>query len=114
MKFLISMADVEDEWDSLPQAERERVGACHVAFQRELGSRYIGCWGARPSDEARTIRRHADLGGFSVTIGPMTPTKEPLGGFYIIEAESMDEAIEWAKKGRFRPGPNEVRQLRED
>jgi hypothetical protein len=113
MKFLISMADVEDEWDSLPQAERERVGACHVAFQRELGARHLGCWGARPSSEARTVRRHAD-GGFSVTNGTMTPTKEPLGGFCIIEAASMDEAIEWAKKGRFRPGPNEVRQLRED
>jgi hypothetical protein len=113
MKFLIPMADVEDEWDSLPQAERERVGACHVAFQRELGARYLGCWGARPSGEARTVRRHGD-GGFSVTNGTMTPTKEPLGGFDIIEADSMDEAIEWAKNGRFRPGPNEVRQLRED
>ena len=113
MKFLISMADVEDEWDSLPQAERDRIGGCHEGFIRALGDRYLGCWGACPSDEARTIRRHAD-GGFSVTIGTMTPTKEPLGGFYIIEAASMDEAIEWAKKGRFRPGPNEVRQLRED
>ncbi len=113
MKFLISMADVEDEWDALPQAERERVGACHVTFQRELGARQLGCWGARPSSEARTVRRHAD-GGFSVTSGTMTPTKEPLGGFYIIEAESMDEAIEWAKKGRFRAGANEVRELRED
>jgi hypothetical protein len=49
VKFLISMADVEDEWDSLSQAERERVGACHVAFQRELGARYIGCWAASTS-----------------------------------------------------------------
>jgi hypothetical protein len=112
MKFLISMADVEDEWDSLPDAEQERIGACHEAFIRVLGSRYIGCWGARPSSEARTVRRHAD-GTFSVTNGTMTPTKEPLGGFYLIEAESMDEAIGWAKKGRFRAGPNEVRELRE-
>jgi hypothetical protein len=112
MKFLISMADVEDEWDSLPQAERERVGACHEAFIRDLGDRYIGCWGARPSGEARTVRLHAD-GAFSVTNGPMTPTKEPMGGFYIIEAESMAEALEWAKKGRFRAGGNEVRELRE-
>ena len=49
-----------------------------------------------------------------MTSGTMMPATDPLGGFYIIEAESMDEAIEWAKKGRFRPGPNEVRQLRED
>jgi hypothetical protein len=56
------------------------------------------------------------LGGFVPRLrvnGPMTPTKEPLGGFYIIEAASMEEAVEWAKQGRFRPGPNEVRELRE-
>ncbi len=112
MKFLISMADVEDERDSLPQAERDRIDACHEAFIRDLGDRYLGYWGARPSYEARTVRRSAD-GKFSVTSGTMTPTKEPLGGFYIIEAASMEEAIEWAKKGRFRTGPNEVRELRE-
>ena len=113
MKFLISMADVEDEWDTLGPEERERVGRCHDEFQKALGPRWLGCWGARPSTEARTVRLCAD-GRFEVTPGPMNPTKEPLGGFYLIEAESMEEAIEWAKKGRFRPGPNEVRQLREE
>ncbi|MCH7868534.1 MAG: hypothetical protein IH881_12640 [Myxococcales bacterium] len=44
----------------------------------------------------------------------MTPSKEPTGGFYIIEVESMNEAVEWAKRGRFRPGANEVRELRDD
>lgn len=112
MKFLISMSDVEDEWDTLPAEERERVGACHAEFERQLGARYVCCYGMRPSGEAKTVRLHAD-GRFSVTNGPATPSKEPLGGFYVIEAESMDEALEWAKKGRFRPGPNEVREIRE-
>jgi hypothetical protein len=107
------MADVEDEWDSLPPAEQERIAACHEAFIAALGDRYLCCYGARPSGEARTVRLRAD-GRFEVTPGPMTATKEPLGGFYLIEAESMEEAIEWAKRGRFRPGPNEVRPLRED
>ena len=113
MRFLISMADVEDEWDALPRAEQERVGARHGEFQKALGTRYVCCYGARPSDEARTVRLRAD-GTFDVSSGTMTPTKEPLGGFYIIEADSMEEAIEWAKQGRFRPGPNEVRQLRDE
>jgi hypothetical protein len=113
VKFLISMADVEDEWDSLPREEQERIGARHAEFQKALGSRYVCCYGARPSGEARTVRLQAD-GCFSVSPGPMTATKEPMGGFYVIEVESMEEAVEWARRGRFRPGPNEVRQLRED
>lgn len=64
----------------------------------------------RPSAEAQTVQLHAD-GRFSLANAPMTASKEPPGGFYVIEAESMEEAIEWAKKGRFRPGPNGVREL---
>jgi len=112
MKFLISMSDVEDEWEGLPPAERERVDRCHEAFIRELGPRYLGCHGLHPSAEAKTVRLHAD-GRTSVCDGLATPSKEPVGGFYLIEAASMEEAVEWARKGRFRPGPNEVRQIRE-
>jgi len=112
MKFLISMSDVEDEWDGLPAEEQERIGRCHDELIRALGDRYVCCYGMRPSAEATTVRLHAD-GRYSVTKGPTTPTKEPLGGFYVIEAASHEEAVEWAKKGRFRPGPNEVREIRE-
>jgi hypothetical protein len=66
----------------------------------------------RPSSEAKTVRLRAD-GAFSATDGPMTESRQPVGGFYIIEADSMEEAVEWAKRGRFRPGPNEVREIRE-
>jgi hypothetical protein len=113
MKFLISMADVEDEWDGLPAEERARIGERHAEFQRALGDRYVCCYGMRPSTEARTVRLRAD-GQISVTPGQATPTKEPVGGFYVIEADSMEEAVEWAKRGRFRPGPNEVREIREE
>jgi hypothetical protein len=112
MKFLIAMSDVEDEWDTLPAEEQERVARCHDDFQRALGDRYVCCYGMRPSGEARTVRLHAD-GRSSVTAGPLAETKEPLGGFYVIEAESLEEAVEWARKGRFRPGPNEVRAIRD-
>ena len=60
MKFLISMSDVEDEWDTLPQEEQERIGERHTEFQRELGGRHVCCYGMRPSAEAKTVRLHAD------------------------------------------------------
>jgi hypothetical protein len=112
VKFLISMSDVEDEWETLPAAEQERIMGRHDELIRELGDRYVCCYGMRASREAKTVRMHAD-GKLTVTDGLATPTKEPLGGFYVIEAASMAEAVEWAKKGRFRPGPNEVREIRE-
>jgi hypothetical protein len=34
-----------------------------------------------------------------VTDGPYTETKEHMGGFWILEAADMDEALAWARKG---------------
>lgn len=112
MKFLISMSDVEDEWETLTRDEQERIARRHEEFERELGDRYVCCYGMKPSGQAKTVRLHAD-GRLTVTSAPLLASKEPVGGFYVIEADSLEEAVEWAKKGRFRPGPNEVREIRD-
>ena len=47
-----------------------------------------------------------------VTDGPFAETKEQLGGYYLIEAETIDEAIEWAARiPRRRNGSIEVRPV---
>jgi hypothetical protein len=52
------------------------------------------------------------VGGQLVTDGPFAETKEQLGGYYLIEVESMDEALEWAAKlPSARYGSIEVRPL---
>jgi len=59
------------------------------------------------------VRRSSD-GRISITDGPYAESKEIVGGFYIIEAASLDEAVSWAKRSRFITGWNEVRPLAED
>ncbi len=56
----------------------------------------------RPDGEASRIRLKA--GQRQVTDGPFTETKEVLGGFYLIDCDSMKEAVEWAKKIPLREG----------
>jgi len=52
--------------------------------------------GLRPTAEGRRVRqRH---GVISTTDGPFTETKEVIGGFAIVEAKSLDEAIEYTKR----------------
>jgi hypothetical protein len=46
-----------------------------------------------------------------VTDGPFAETKEVLGGFYVIEAASMDEALEWARRIPMGRGSIEVRPM---
>ena len=50
----------------------------------------------RPEAEARRVRVKA--GQHQVTDGPFAETKEALGGFYLLECASREEALEWAKK----------------
>ena len=50
----------------------------------------------RPESEASRVRVKA--GHHLVTDGPFAETKEALGGFYLLECASRDEALEWAKK----------------
>ena len=56
-------------------------------------------------------RQEQASGALEVLDGPAVAGPEQVGGYYIIEAESMEEAVEWARKGRFMRGSNEVREI---
>ena len=50
-------------------------------------------------------------GSFDVREGAASDAPVFLGGFYIIDVASIEVAVEWARRGRFIPGENEVRQI---
>ena len=83
------------------------------ALNRELvasGARKFAC-GIAPAASAKTLRRQPD-GKVSVTDGPYTETKEHMGGFWILEAANLDEALSWAKRAAVICDlPGEVREL---
>jgi hypothetical protein len=63
-----------------------------------------------PVDQRKTVRKH-EKGDLDVTEGPAIPGPEQVGGYYIIDADSIEDAVVWAKKGRWLFGSNEVRQI---
>jgi hypothetical protein len=83
------------------------------ALNRELiasGARKFAC-GIAPVANAKTVRKQAD-GKVLITDGPYTETKEHMGGFWILEAADMNEALAWAKKAALACDvPGEVREL---
>ena len=54
--------------------------------------------GLRPASSAKSLRVQPD-GKVLITDGPYLETKEHIGGFWILEAADMDEALAWARKG---------------
>ena len=100
-----------DNYD--PSVESEAMMAEIHALNREMiaaGARKFAC-GISPAANAKTVRKQPD-GKVKVTDGPYTETKEHMGGFWILEAANMDEALAWAKKAAIACDvPGEVREL---
>ena len=66
--------------------------------------------GLQPSATSKTLR--VEKGERVVTDGPFVETKEQLGGFYVIQCDSFDEALEWAAKvPSAEQGPTEIRPV---
>jgi len=80
--------------ESLSPAEREAMSAEYFALRDEPG--VLSGAGLQPVTTATTIRL-AD-GKPLVTDGPFADTKEVFGGFYLLEADDLDQAIEVATR----------------
>jgi hypothetical protein len=100
-----------DDFDPSTQTEAA-IEEIH-ALNRDLiaaGKRKFAC-GITPVSNAKTLRAKPD-GKLLVTDGPYLETKEHIGGFWILEAENMDEVLAWARKGTGAcSAPVEVREL---
>jgi hypothetical protein len=108
-----------DDYD--PSVETEAMIEEIHALNREMiaaGARKFAC-GLSPAGNAKSLRAQPD-GKVVVTDGPYTETKEHIGGFWILEAADMEEALAWARKGAvacraagevreilFRPAPTQ-------
>ena len=79
------------------QADGESISASYQEFQQRRGSSLLGGAALHPSSTATSLRRDGS-GGFTVTDGPFVESKETLGGYYMIEAADLDEALEIARE----------------
>jgi hypothetical protein len=98
VKFLLMIHSDEGEWATLPEGERKAVVAEFGAFAqraRESG-KLLGGGELQPTDRATTVR--VESGETVVTDGPYAETKEALGGYFLVESDSIDEAVELAKQ----------------
>ncbi|GAA1759073.1 hypothetical protein GCM10009795_001770 [Nocardioides hankookensis] len=98
MRFLVLLTEPDHfaRWDRADEAERERAFAAYRAFSamvRERGSILAGDALHEP-ETARTVRPGPER---AVTDGPYAETVEQLGGFYLIDLPTFDDALEAAR-----------------
>lgn len=89
----------------------EKLEADLASYTEELVRAGARLDGGRLQPSSHGARVHYARGKFTVTDGPFAETKELIAGFCMIEAKSLAEAVEWAKRIPFPDGEVEVRPL---
>lgn len=114
MKFLCLIC-AEQVMEQMPAELAAQTFRDYAAFTEDIrgSGHFVDCNRLLPPSEATTVRMRD--GRVAVTDGPWVETKEQLGGYYLIEARDLNEAIRVAAK---IPGASvgcvEVRPIAED
>jgi hypothetical protein len=96
MQYILQIfsTDVSDEFDHLSEAEQNAILGEYMAIMQAPG--VTGGAQLQPPTTATTVR--VDDGKTLTTDGPFAETKEVLGGYYLVEADDLDAAIELAAR----------------
>jgi hypothetical protein len=112
MKYLCLIYENEKNWETVPPADGEAIMNEYFAFSEGIrrSGQYVAAEALQPTATATTVK--VRNGKVSTTDGPFAETKEQLGGFYLIEAKDLNEAIQIAAKiPSARHGAIEVRPV---
>ena len=109
-QYLILIYDDETAWANADEAAVGRIHEGHGKFGAN-NEGVIAGGNALQATSTATCARPDGSGGFTVTDGPFAETKEALGGYYLVEAADLDEAIALAKQVPVLNGSLEVRPI---
>jgi hypothetical protein len=114
MRYLCLIYEDETLYERMPKDEADKIFGEYFTFTDEIkrSGHHLGGEPLQPTSTATTLR--VRNGKISTTDGPFAETKEQLGGFYMIEAKDLNEALQVAARipgARF--GSIEIRPVME-
>ena len=113
MKYLFLLTQIEEAWEKAASGEGDRVYEQYMAVESDLKAqgKFVESVRLRSRQEAKTLR-NLDDGERNLVEGSCFDSAEAIGGFYIIECASMEEAVEWAgRMPNYGHGAIEIRPL---
>ena len=94
MQYALLIYGAEGRWEQFSEEEQQARTEQYMAISRDPQTK----GGADLGDLSQATTVQVDNGKTLTTDGPFAETKEYLGGFYLIDADNLDEAIEVAAK----------------
>jgi hypothetical protein len=98
MKYLLTIISDESQWANATPRELQEMMSAYDAYTREVTAAgvMLGGEGLSPSSTATTVRvRHDEV---VTSDGPFAETREQLGGYYLLDCSTEEEAIGWAAR----------------
>jgi hypothetical protein len=114
LQYLCLIYSDESQWPGLPKPEYDRVLGEYLTYMHDIriSGHYLGCNRLQPTGSATTVRVRNER--IATTDGPFAETKEQLGGYFLLEARDLNEAIQLAARiPGARYGCIEVRPIME-
>ena len=114
MRYLCLIYDDESKMGTMPKEQMEAMMGEYFAFTEGIkqSGHYVGGEALQPTQTATAVR--VRNGKISTTDGPFAETKEQLGGYYLINAKDLNDAIQVAAKiPSARAGSIEIRPIME-
>jgi hypothetical protein len=98
MQYLLLIYLDESRWERIGDAEQQKIYGEYRELIDELGKagKFLGGNELQPIATATTVRVRG--GKKSITDGPFAETKEQLGGYFLVEAKDLDEAMDIAAR----------------
>ena len=94
MQYMLLVYDDPKAWPELPEEEMNAIYAEYRAISEDRATKHSAQ--LQRVEDAKTVR--VKNGETLVTDGPFAETKETLGGYYLVEADSFDDALKLAAK----------------
>lgn len=110
-EYLILIYGDEAAFEKVDAQANDQLMKEHMVFGEHNAAALRGGNALQPTGTATSLRKDA-AGSVSVTDGAFAETKEALGGYYLIEAADLDEALAIAKQVPAPTGGVEVRPIR--
>src|SRR5450432_265035 len=98
MQYLLLIYEQESVWNAIQGEEKQKIYKQYMDLVRDMkkAGTYIGGHQLQPVATASTVR--VRNGKKAVTDGPFAETKEQLGGYFLVEAKDLDEALAHAAR----------------
>jgi len=114
MRYLCLIYDEEKKLGAMSKGESDAFMGEYFAFTEDIkkSGHYLGGEALQPVNTATSVRVRS--GKMSTTDGPFAETKEQLGGYYLINAKDLNDALQIASKiPGAKTGTVEVRPIQE-